>query len=126
MSQSRRGSSSKLWKLLERRALKSRVRRSLSMVNDATAITTLCITQEEVEYLKKTRYINVEDPRIITAIMDAYNLMGFVIVDDSLEIAKLLYDDGEGQYEVITYSGLEREQRDNTKKIVNLMSKMSR
>lgn len=96
------------------------------MTNDATAITTLCITQEEVEYLKKTKYINVEDPRVICKIMDAYNMMGFVIVDEALEIAKFLYDDGEGQYEVITFANLEREQKDNTKKIVNLMSKMSR
>ena len=52
--------------------------------------------------------------------------MDVVIVDETLEIAKFLYDDGEGEYETITYSGLEREQKDNTKKIVNLMSKMSR
>lgn len=115
-----------MWKVLERRAIKSKVRRSLSMVNDATAITTLAITQDEVEYLKKSRYIDVEDPRIITRIMDAYNLMGFTIVDESMEVCKFLYDDGEGHYEVITFDGLEREQRDNTKKIVNLMSKMSR
>ncbi len=126
LSQSRRGSSSKLWKVLERRAVKSKIRRALSMTNDATAITTLAITKEEVEYLKKTRYIDVENPRIITRIMDAYNMMGFVIADESLEICKFLYDDGEGEYETITYNGLEREQKDNTKKIVNLMSKMSR
>lgn len=126
MSQSKRGSSNKIWKVLERRATKSKIRRAFSMTNDATAITTLCITQEEVEYLKKTKYINVEDPRVICKIMDAYNMMGFVIVDEALEIAKFLYDDGEGQYEVITFANLEREQKDNTKKIVNLMSKMSR
>lgn len=126
LSQSRRGSSSKLWKVLERRAVKSKIRRALSMTNDATAITTLAITKEEVEYLKKTRYIDVENPRIITRIMDAYNMMGFAIADESLEICKFLYDDGEGEYETITYNGLEREQKDNTKKIVNLMSKMSR
>lgn len=126
MAQSKRGSSSRMWKVLERRALKSKIRRGFNMVNDATAITTLVITQEEVEYLKKTRYIDVENPRIISRIMDAYNMMGFVIVDESLEIAKFLYDDGTGHFEVITFNNLEREQRDNTKKIVNLMSKMSR
>jgi hypothetical protein len=126
MSQSRRGSSNKMWKVLERRAVKSKIRRAFSMSNDATAITTLCITQEEVEYLKRTRYIDVENPRVIAKIMDAYNMMGFVIVDEALEIAKFLYDDGDANYEVITFDNLEREQRDNTKKIVNLMSKVSR
>lgn len=126
MSQSRRGSSSKIWKVLERRAIKSKVRRSLFMNNDAAAISTLCISQEEVEYLKKTEYIDVENPRVINPIMDAYNLMGFVIVDESLDIAKFIYDTGDDIYEVLTFNNLERETRDNTKKIINLMSKMSR
>ena len=126
ISMSRRGSSNKLWRVLERRAVKSKIRRGLSMSNDATAISTLVISQEEVEYMKKTRYLDVESPRTISPIMDAYNLMGFVILDSSLEVAKFLFDDGEGVYEVITYTNLEREQRDNSKKIVNLMTKMSR
>lgn len=127
ISQSRRGSSSKIWKLLERRAIKSKLRRSFFMTNDAAAISTLVISQEEVEYLKKTEYIDVENPKIINGIMDAYNLMGFVIVDESLEIAKFLFDTGDDLYEILTFNNLEREARDNsTKKIINLMSKMSR
>ena len=126
LSQSRRGSSSKLWKILERRAVRSKLRRGFSMVNDATAITTLCITQEEVEYLKKTEYFDVENPRVIRPIMEAYNFMGFVIADESLEICKFIFDTGDDNYEVLTYNNLEKEQKDNTKKIINLMSKMSR
>ena len=126
LSQSRRGSSSKLWKVLERRAIRSKLRRALSLKNDATAITTLCITQDEVEFLKKTEYFDVENPKIIRNIMDAYNLMGFVIADESLEIAKFIFDSGDDVYETITFNNLEREQKDNTKKIINLMSKMNR
>lgn len=124
LSQSRRGSSNKIWKILERRANKSKMRRYLNMNNDATAITTLCITQDEVEFMKKTEYIDVEDPRVIRPIMDSYNLMGFVIADDSMEICKFMFDTDDNMYEVLTYDNLEREQRDNTKKILNLMSKM--
>ena len=124
LSQSRRGSSNKIWKVLERRANKSKIRRLLNMKNDATAITTLCLTQDEVEYLRKTEYIDVENSRVISPIMDAYNLMGFVIADDAMEVCKFLFDTGDGQYEILTYDNLEREQRDNTKKILNLMSKI--
>ena len=124
LSQSRRGSSSSLWKVLERRANKSKARRLLNMKNDATAISTLCITQDEVEYMKKTEYFDVEDPRVIRPIMEAYNLMGFVIVDDAMEICKFMFDTDDRQYEVLTFTNLEREQRDNTKKILNLMAKM--
>lgn len=124
LSQSRRGSSNKIWKVLERRANKSKIRRLLNMKNDATAITTLCLTQDEVEYLRKTEYIDVENSRVIAPIMDAYNLMGFVIADNAMEVCKFLFDTGDGQYEILTYDNLEREQRDNTKKILNLMSKI--
>ena len=122
LSQSRRGSSNKIWKVLERRANKSKIRRLLNMKNDATAITTLCITQDE--YLRKTEYIDVEDPKVIGSIMDAYNLMGFVIADDAMEICKFMFDTGDYEFEVLTYDNLEREQKDNTKKILNLMSKI--
>lgn len=126
LSQSNRGSSNKIWKVLERRALKSKIKRRLFMTNDATAISTLVVSQEDVEYLRKTEYINVEDPRVIRPILDAYNLMGFVIVDESLEIAKFIYDTGEDIYEILTFDNLERESKDNSKKIINLMSKMNR
>ena len=124
LSQSRRGSSNKIWKVLERRADRSKIRRMLNLRNDATAITTLCITQDEVEFLRKTEYIDVEDSRVIRPIMDAYNLMGFVIADDAMEICKFMFDTEDRQYEILTYNNLEREQRDNTKKILNLMAKM--
>ena len=124
ISQSRRGASSKFWKVLERRALKSRIRRSLNMTNDATAITSIIVTADEVEFFKKTKYIDLEIPSVMNKIMDAYNLMNFVIVDDNVEVAKFLTDTGDDVYELITYDQLQKEQRDNTKKIINLMSKM--
>lgn len=124
ISQSRRGSSSKMWKVLERRATKSKMRRFLSMKNDATAITTVCITQDEAEFLKKTEYIDIENSKTIRPIMDAYNMMGFVIADESLEVCKFMFDTGDDQWEMLTFNNLEKEQKDNTKKIINLMSKM--
>lgn len=127
LSQSRRGSSSKLWKVLERRALKSKIRRTLSSTNDASAITTMVISQEEVEYLKKNENINVEDPSVIRPIFEAYNCMGFCIVDENMEVAKFIFDTGEDVYENMSFSHLERESSDNsTKKIINLMTKLSR
>ena len=124
ISQSRRGSSNKIWKVLERRALKSKVRRSLNMINDATAITSIVVTADEVEFFKKTEYIDLENPKVIRRIMDAYNLLNFVIMDDSLEVAKFITDSGDDVYELVTYDNLERENKDNTKKILNLMNKM--
>ena len=117
--------SAKMWRVLERRSVKSRVKRTFGIKNDATAITTLVITQEEVEALKKNDNINVEQPAIVRRIMDSYNLMAFVIVDETNELAKFLFDDGDYHFEVYSFSALERESSDNGyKKIINLMTKM--
>ena len=127
LSNSKRGSSSPLWKILERRSKKSKIRRVLGQANDASAITTLVMSQEEVEYLKKNDSMNLEDPKVARSIMESYNFMSIVIVDESMEVAKFIYDTGDDVYESLAFSSLEREASDSsTKKIVNLMTKMSR
>lgn len=127
LSNSRRGSSSKMWKVLERRALKSKIRRGTSTINDATAITSLVLSQEEVEYLKKVENINMEEPRVFRAILESYNLMSIVIVDEAMEVCKFVFDTGDDTYETIGFNLLEREASDNSyKKIVNLMTKVAR
>jgi hypothetical protein len=127
LSNSRRGSASKMWKVLERRALKSRIRRGTSTINDATAITSLVLSQEEVEYLKKMENINIEEPRVFRALLESYNLMAIVIVDEAMEVCKFVFDTGDDTYETIGFNLLEREASDNSyKKIVNLMTKVAR
>jgi len=127
LSQSKRGSSSKLWKILERRSIKSKIRRSMGKSNDASAISTLVVSQEEVEYLKKNENINIEDPKIIRPIMESYNLMGFCIVDETMEVAKFIFDTGDDIYETMSFTLLERETSDGGyKKVINLMTKIAR
>lgn len=125
ISTSRRGSSSPIWKLLERRALKSRVRRTFRMANDATAITALAISQNTAEALKIQENINIENPGTARSTMDSFNLMEICIMDEALEIGKFIKDNGDDMYEEISFSSLERESSDGTyKKVVNLMTKM--
>lgn len=125
LSTSRRGSSSKLWKILERRSLKSRIRRTLGQPNDASAISTLVISQEEVEYLKKAYNVYIDNPRVIRPIMEAYNFMAVCIVDELNEVANFIYDTGNDVYERVSFRSLERESSDNDfKKMVTLMTKM--
>lgn len=127
LSSSRRGSDSKIWKLLERRATKSKLKRAFGMRNDATAITTLCISNDEVEMLKKEYSVDVNKIPIIRPIMDAYNLMGFIVLDDNIEQGRFLYDDGSNKFETYSYRSLEKESgNQDYKKIINLMTKMVR
>ena len=123
-SYSMKGSSNKMWKVLERRSVKSRIRRSMKMDNDATAISTLVISQNLVDYLKKTENISLEKTNTCRLLMESYNLMSIVIVDESMEVAKFLFDTGEDDFEVISFNNLERESSDGSyRKVVNLLSK---
>lgn len=125
LSSSRRGSSSKVWKILERRSLKSRIRRGFKQPNDATAISTLVVSQEEVEFLKKNYNVHIDNPRVIRPIMEAYNLMGVVIVNELDETCSFIFDTGSDVYEKVAFRSLEREDKDNDfKKMINLMTKM--
>lgn len=115
----------RMFKVLERRAAKNKFSRLIKK-NDASAITSLVLSQYEVEYLKQMN-INMEKSYNARSILEAYNLMDIVIADESLEIAKFIFDDGDGVYEALTFDALEKQSNDNTyKKVVNLVSKINR
>lgn len=127
LSYSKRATSNKLWKVLERRSAKSKFRRSLKMYNDATAITTLVLSENDADYLKKVNNVDILEVRNARKILDSYNFMCICILNQSTEVASILYDTGDDTYEMIPFSGLEREASDNSyKKMVNLLSKVSR
>ena len=128
MSMSTRNSSSdRMWKVLERRATCSRLNRILRTNNAASAITTLCVSQEEVEYLRKYHNIDMERTAVIAGLFDSLNLMCVCIVDETLEVAKFIFDEAEPMWETISFTHLEREASDGAyKKVVNLMTKTSR
>ena len=126
LANSKRGSSDPMWKVLERRSLMSRANRFIGRGNNCNAITHLVVSQEEVDYVRKNMGKNIDSPKAINAIMDAYNFMSINIVDESLELCKFMFDTGENQWETLSFSSLEKEQNNGDyKKIVNLMSKIS-
>ena len=126
LSKSRKGSGSRIFKALERRAIKGKIRRSLRMENSAKAISSLVISSEEAEELKKYENIDVYQPKTIIPIMEKLNLLYFVVVDTTAESVDIITD-GEMEYETYSFTNLERESSDNTyKKVVNLITKVSR
>ena len=127
LAHSRRGSANPMWKVLERRAMASRIKRLLGASNSYMAITTLCVSQEDVDYVKKEYNIDFESPSNIDPLFSNLNLMCVCIVDESLEVAKFMFDTGDGNWENYSFTSLEREDKDNTyKKVVNLMTKVAR
>ena len=127
LANSKRGSANPMWKVLERRAAMSRLNRFVGVRgNNANAITTLVVSQEEIDYVKKNHGKNFDSIKTINILLDAYNLMGFAIADESLEVVKFKFDDGENFFETLAFSSLEKEASDNSyKKIVNLMTKLA-
>ena len=126
LSKSRKGSASRIFKALERRAIKGKIRRSLRMENSAKAISTLVISAEEAEELKKYENIDIYQPRTIVPIMEKLNLLYFVVVDTTAESVNIITD-GETEYESYSFTSLERESSDAAyKKVVNLITKVAR
>lgn len=111
----------RLFQLLERRAARNNAKFFKS--NDANPITTLVISQDEVEYLKKYKGVNLNNPGTVNTIFNGYNLMGLVITNDAADYADFLFDDGSGNFARLSYKSLERENKDDSdfKKIVNLL-----
>ena len=127
LAHSRKGSANPMWKVLERRAMSSRLKRLIGSNNNYMAITSLIISQEDVDYIKKEYNVNVEDPSTVYPLFSNYNLLCFGISDESLEVAKFMFDTGDGNWENYSFTSLEREDKDNTyKKVVNLMTKVAR
>ena len=115
----------RLFRTLEKRA--SANNRLLLKRGDASPITTMILSQEEVEYMKKYKNIDLEKSNTAKVILQGYNLMGIIITDDSIEVAKMMFDDGEGMYETVTYDSLAKEDKNGDyKKIINLMAQMNK
>ena len=94
--------------------------------NDASPITSLVISQYDADYLKQAN-IDMNKSYYARSILEGYNLMDIVIADESMEIARFLFDDGDGVYEALTFDALEKQANDSTyKKVVNLVSKINR
>ena len=112
-------SSNTVWKILERRAVRSRVRTYnndggyggiVSLVISADTLATL-----NKEYDFKASISEVEN------LISQYNLLAFFVADDVNERATYLFDDGNRQFTTVSYTALEKTDSREYKKIINLL-----
>lgn len=125
ISNARNGSSSKMWKALEQRATKSKLNQFFRQKNDATAITSLLVTTDEVEELKKNNDIDLSRSNVARKIMSDYNLLCIGIVDETTESVALIFDTGDDEYELVRFKSLKKDKDMDAKQIVNLLTKMA-
>jgi len=120
---SKKGLAATMWKTLENRSIKNNFNRIRREGNDASAITVLVVSQETVNALNKYYHIDLSKVSVAKDVMNTYNLMGIIIADDSVEVAKFLYA-GNDMWDQQAYSFLEKEGKDKSyKDVVNLLNK---
>lgn len=120
----KKGAKGNVWKILQNRAQIAKTALKQKRTNVAAAITTVVITQTDADYLFKQHNVDVTDPAVAYRFMMSYNLLGFIIVDDSTESLKIMFDDGDKEFEILSYNALEKDTSDNAfKKAITLMLK---
>ena len=121
----KKGEAAAIWNCLANRAAKNNNNKLKKLGNDASAITVLVLSQETVNYMKSVHKFDIEKINNTKMICDAYNLMGIMIADDSIEAIKVYYVGNNG-YEKLAYSYMEKENNNSDyKKMVSLMGKMN-
>lgn len=112
-------SSNSVWKILERRAVRNRVRMFnndggyggiVSLVISADTLATL-----NKEYDFKASISEVEN------LISQYNLLSFFVADDVNERTTYLFDDASRQFTTVSYTALEKTDSKDYKKIINLL-----
>jgi hypothetical protein len=122
----KKGEAANMWKTLEFMSAKNNYNKIRRKGNDASAITTLVISRETANLLKKQYGFDIDNERNANKVIEDYNLLGIFIVDESVEVVKSLYR-GNRMYEQNAFSYLERESNDKSyKKVINLMGQMNR
>lgn len=122
----KKGEAARVWKTLESLSIKNNRRKLRKSGNDASAITTLVINQETVNMINKQYEFDLESISNAWQIMNAYNLLGIMIADESTETVKILYS-GHDMWETQAYSYLEKESNDKSyRKIINLIGQNRR
>lgn len=70
--------------------------------------TTIVCSINEIDELKEAYGVDLMNPASIKKIMKTFFLLGFVVVDDSQELCHFIFD-GENNYQVVSFNGLEKE-----------------
>mgnify|MGYP003592025431 CR=1 FL=1 len=114
---------SKLWKVLERRSKTSKISQMLNINNAATAITTLVLSMEEVEFLNKEADIDLLDALEARKILNDFNFISIMIVDENLETIRTILDTGNDEWESNTFKAFDRDEEMDYKQMVKMLAK---
>lgn len=97
------------WTTLKRRKTLAKAKNAFSRGNSKLLPNaSIVCSMEEIVEINEVYGLDLMVPANVKKIMDRYFLLGFVIVDESQELCHFIFD-GESNYQVVTFKGLERE-----------------
>lgn len=96
------------------------------LMKEYTPNGTICMTMNEVNYIKSEYGIDIMDPDHVRMIMDTDYLLGFVVVDQSEELVYVTYDGHGYGFQTYTYAALERESANSDRMMRELYRSFSR
>lgn len=88
---------------------------------------TIVITMNEVDYIKSEYGVDIMRSDHCRMLMDANFLLGFVVLDQTNEIAHVMYDGiNGGSFQQYSYAALEREQQNSDRAMKEMFRLMNR
>ncbi len=97
----------KWWTTLKRRKTIARTKNAFGKGKLLPNASIVC-SMEEIMEMKDSYGLDLMEPKNIKRIMDRYFLLGFAVVDEAQELCHFIFD-GENNYQVVSFKGLEKE-----------------
>ena len=123
-SVNKKGAYGDLWKLLQNRAAVAKEQIKIGKQVDYAAISSVIITKSDADELFKEENVDILNPKIARHFMSSYNLLSFGVVDNATESVKILFDDDKNLFEEYSYRTLQRDNDEQYKSMINLLTKM--
>lgn len=117
--------SSYWWSALKRRKALAKIKNKFFLSKKLLPNTTLCVSMEEVEYLKNEYGYDLMEPLFIDRVMSTYFLLAFVVVDNSTQVAHFMFD-GQKNFMTQTLSSLKKDNdnKDDFKQMLKLVNRI--
>jgi hypothetical protein len=121
----RSAGASSWWISLKRRRVLADIKKFIFLPNNILPNTTIVISQEEVNFIKSQYGFDLMSPYFLNNVMQAYFLLGFVVVDNSTQIVHFMFD-GQVNFQSYTFKGLEKEvnNRDEFKQMLKMVNRL--
>lgn len=116
---------SRWWIALKNRRSLGKMSNSAFVKNKILPNATIVLSTEEAEIIKSVYGFDIMKPYFTSKIMKEYYLLGFVVVDNSAQIAHFMFD-GDADFQSVSFSGMEKENTRDERKFKEMLKVINR